>query len=121
MLRSLHCEGGIGTTIKKAKKILTDNTNIVHYFCKQTGQDIPVGTLREIFFVNQLAYQQPVYYTTYGDYTIHRQGKKYCFEIGGKSKKADQLKQIDHGYVIKDDILIGSTNTIPLRTCGFLY
>ena len=41
------------------------------------------------------------------------------FEIGGKSKTASQLRGKE-GYLVKDDILIGDSQTIPLYLFGFL-
>lgn len=43
------------------------------------------------------------------------------FEIGGQKKDKKQIKTIDSGYVVKDDIEIGYLNTIPLWHFGLMY
>ena len=46
---------------------------------------------------------------------------KYTFEVGGKNKKKKQIAGIPHSFVVKDGILLGSGNIIPLHLFGFLY
>ena len=46
---------------------------------------------------------------------------KYTFEVGGKGKKYNQIKDIPNSFVVADDIEIGSGNKIPLYLFGFLY
>jgi len=43
------------------------------------------------------------------------------FEIGGKSKTRKQIAEVENSFVVKDDIDIGTENTIPLWMFGFLY
>jgi len=45
----------------------------------------------------------------------------YTFEVGGKRKSFDQIKNIPNSYVVADDIEIGHNNKIPLWLFGFLY
>lgn len=56
---------------------------------------------------------------------IHMPGKgdfvvdgKYLFEVGGKSKKFNQIKDIESSYVVADGIEIGFGNKIPLWLFG---
>ena len=53
-----------------------------------------------------------------GDFLVD---KKYLFEIGGKSKSFEQIKDIENSFVVADDIEIGSGNRIPMWLFGFLY
>ena len=43
------------------------------------------------------------------------------FEVGGKSKGQKQIKDIENGYVVKDDIEQGFLNVIPLWQLGLTY
>jgi hypothetical protein len=43
------------------------------------------------------------------------------FEIGGKNKKPSQLPPNEPGYLLVDNIEIGSGGRIPLYLTGFLY
>ena len=56
--------------------------------------------------------------TTKGDFQIDG---KYTLEVGGKSKKFKQIKDMPNSFVVADDIEIGSGNKIPLWLFGFLY
>ena len=47
--------------------------------------------------------------------------EKYTFEIGGKNKSFEQIKDVSNSYVVADDIEIGFNHKIPLFLFGFLY
>ena len=53
-----------------------------------------------------------------GDFVIDG---KSLFEIGGRGKGFDQIKDIPESYVVSDDIEVGRGNKIPLWLFGFLY
>jgi hypothetical protein len=53
-----------------------------------------------------------------GDFLIDN---KYVFEIGGKKKDFQQLKNVKNAYLACDDIEIGMGSKIPLWLFGFLY
>ena len=55
-----------------------------------------IGTIREVFVVNQLSYQHKVEYTKAGDLLVD---KKYTIEIGGKSKDGKQIANIHDSYI----------------------
>ena len=61
---------------------------------------------------HQLSYPQK------GDFLVD---EKYTFEIGGKNKSFEQIKNINNSYVVADDIEIGFANKLPLWLFGFLY
>ena len=46
---------------------------------------------------------------------------KYTFEVGGKTKTFNQIKDISNSFVVADDIEIGHKNKIPLWIFGMLY
>lgn len=43
------------------------------------------------------------------------------FEVGGRSKGQKQIKDIENGYIVKDDIERGYLNTISLWQLGLTY
>jgi predicted AAA+ superfamily ATPase len=101
--------------MKKPEKILISNTNL----CYALGYDfVNTGSLREIFFVNQLNVNHSITLPKSGDYLIDG---KYTFEVGGPGKSFDQIKDIDNSYLALDETETGIFNKIPLWLFGFLY
>ena len=97
-------------------KIYMENTNLLYAL---TFKDVNKGTLREVFMVNQLAYQHRVEYCTRNaDYTID---SKYTIEVGGKSKDGKQIANTKQAFIAADDIEYSAGNKIPLWAFGFLY
>ena len=47
--------------------------------------------------------------------------EKYVFEIGGKNKDFNQIKNIENSFLALDDIEYGYNKKIPLWVFGFLY
>lgn len=45
----------------------------------------------------------------------------YSFEIGGKNKTKEQLKEVPNGYLALDNIEVGYGNQIPLWIFGLMY
>lgn len=103
------------TQLQKPDKLYLENTNLAFTFGKA---DTDTGNRRETFFANQLGYKHRLEYTDEGDFKINR---KYIFEIGGKNKTKKQIKAVKNNFVVRDDLEIGSGNTIPLWLFGFLY
>ena len=79
---------------------------------------VDIGTLRETFFCNQLSQNHEVRYPKSGDFMIDR---KYLFEVGGKGKNFDQIKDIPNSYLAVDNTEVGYQNRIPLWMFGLLY
>lgn len=79
---------------------------------------IDTGTLRETFFLNQLSLGHEVRYPKVGDFLVDR---NYLFEVGGKGKTFDQIKDIPNSYLAVDDTETGHGNRIPLWMFGLLY
>ncbi len=106
--------------IRKPEKVFLDNTTLYHSVCFDLGQSIDTGTMRELFFISSLINSgENIFYSKKaGDYKVN----EYVFEIGGKSKKGKQIRGLkNEAFLIKDDILIGNKNSIPLYLFGFLY
>ncbi len=81
-------------------------------------EKVNVGTLRETLFLNQVSHAHSVLYPKCGDFEVDG---KYLFEIGGKSKTFEQIKDIENSYLAVADTEIGRRNRIPLWMFGFLY
>jgi predicted AAA+ superfamily ATPase len=106
---------GLGL-LNKPEKVYLNNPNL---FYALSGISTPnIGTIRESFFMQQLSTSHKISYSKESDFLIDR---KYTFEIGGKSKKPKQIKNLKNAYVVKDNIEYGHSNTIPLWLFGFLY
>ncbi len=103
------------TRLQKPDKLYLDNTNLLYTIAPQNVQ---IGHVRETFFANQLAHKNLVEYTYVGDFKINRE---LTFEIGGKHKSKDQIKELQNAFIAADDIEIGFQEKIPLWLFGFLY
>ena len=104
---------GLGA-LGKPEKVYLDNTNIL-YNLSDGREDI--GSVRETFFFNQMRVNHLVTASKISDFQIGN----LTFEVGGKSKTADQLRGAEKGYVVKDDIEFGHGNVVPLWAFGLNY
>ncbi len=116
IITSLHKSDKKMDGLKKADKIYPDNT--CQLFSLSADAAVDKGTLREVFFISMLKAKHIITLPTLGDFLID---KKYTFEIGGKGKDFDQIKDLPDAYLVVDDTLQGFHNKIPLWIWGFLY
>lgn len=101
--------------MSKPDKIYLDNTNIMY----SLTDNINIGTKRETFFLNQLrSAGHEVLYPKTGDFVVD---SKYLFEVGGKDKSFNQIKDIPDSFLAIDDVEIGREGKIPLWMFGLLY
>ena len=112
---NLNTEAGGISKLQKPTKLYLNNTNLM--FVLQ-NEILNLGTLRELFFANQLKYKHSLTIPQSGDFLIDN---KYTVEIGGKDKTFKQIEMIENAYVVADDIEFGFGNKIPLWLFGFLY
>jgi len=106
---------GIGMrAVNKPDKLLLDNPNLFQILCGNANS----GAIRESYFVSQVGIKHQVHFYNKGDFIVD---DKYVFEVGGASKKEKQLQGNKNGYIVLDDVEIGSGNKIPLWLFGFLY
>lgn len=96
------------------EKIFLGNTNLMYAL----GNRVNEGTLRETFFFNQVSLGHEVCASVQGDFMVD---DKYLFEIGGKNKTFEQIKDVQDSYLAVDGIDVGSRNRIPLWMFGLLY
>jgi predicted AAA+ superfamily ATPase len=99
--------------LTKPDKVLLNNTNLACVL----GENVNIGSARETFFVNQLSVVSDIYLVKQGDFVVD----KYTFEVGGKTKRFDQIKDLPNSFTVADDIEIGYKNKIPLWLFGMLY
>lgn len=105
--------GGI-RGLGKVDKVYLDNTNLIFNLADDIQNK---GNIRETFFLNQTRVKHQVTSSATTDFCID----EFNFEIGGRNKGQQQIKTVENGYVIKDDIEIGYLNTIPLWHFGLMY
>jgi len=105
----------------KPEKIFLANPNLMY------TKEPNIGNLRETFFVNQLdnyyknkqsLNDESIFTSKQGDFYCE---EKYTFEVGGKNKGFNQIKDIPNSYVVSDDLEVGMGNKIALWLFGFLY
>lgn len=101
-------------SLGKVNKVYLNNTNLISNL---SGTNANTGNIRETFFMNQLGVNHKLFSSEKGDFIMNNK----VFEIGGKKKTNKQIKEIDNGFIIKDDIEHGFGNTIPLWHFGLMY
>ncbi|MBE0509027.1 MAG: AAA family ATPase, partial [Marinospirillum sp.] len=99
-------------TLEKPEKIYLNNTNLLY------TREPEIGTVRETFFLSQLAYSDEVTAARKGDFTINN---VYTVEVGGKNKDFSQIKDIPSSFLALDDLERGFGAKVPLWLFGFLY
>ncbi len=114
LLRHITYEAKRFKNVQKPDKLYLSNTNLCEALCINCEK----GTKREIFFASQVSYSHSIYYLDRGDFLVD---EKFVFEIGGKNKGFEQIKDIKNSYVAVDDIETGFKNKVPLWLFGFLY
>lgn len=114
LLRHIVYEGKRFKSMQKPDKLYLANTTLFSSLCLEPQ----IGTLRESFFASQVSVNSSIYYIDKGDFLIDEQ---YTFEIGGKNKGFEQIKDVQNSYVVADGIETGFKNKLPLWLFGFLY
>jgi predicted AAA+ superfamily ATPase len=100
--------------LSKPDKIYLNNSNLMYALTPQVDK----GSLRETFFCNQASAVSSVVLPKNGDFLVDG---KYLFEVGGKNKTFEQIKDLPDSYLAVDDIEFGHKNRIPLWMFGLLY
>lgn len=115
LLNLLYVEEKGINSLNKPEKIFLHHPNLMYNLAPASSN---IGNVRETFFFNQLSQKHIVYASKHADFVVNN---KYHFEIGGKNKTQKQIQKLDTAFIVKDDIEIGSDNSIPLWLFGFLY
>jgi len=105
--------------LKASEKIYLANPNLYQTISTEIGHESKVGTVRELFFINMLKNSgHQVCYSKVGDFEVNNT----IYEIGGKGKTKKQIRGAEQqAFLVKDDILYGGKQEIPLHLFGFLY
>ena len=104
---------GIGQ-LGKVDKVYIDNTNLIFALAEESPE---TGNIRETFFFNQMRVKNKVYRSEKGDFNINN----ITFEVGGKNKTSEQIKDLKNTYIVKDDVEYGYQNVLPLWAFGLNY
>ena len=115
LIRSLSRITGKLSEIEQIEKVYLGNTNQLYAF---TFSAPKIGTVRETFFLSTLQVQHQVIAPKSGDFKVNDQ---FTFEVGGKKKGFEQIKDQKNSYLALDNIEIGIDKKIPLWLFGFLY
>jgi predicted AAA+ superfamily ATPase len=123
LLNLVHSQGRGYSKLAKPEKIYLENSNLMYAVSDQ----VHVGTLREIFFVNQIKnalnlqpafLENSVELSSRGDFLVN---SELVFEVGGRNKTTRQIAGMYNAYVAADNIENGFSKKIPLWLFGFLY
>ena len=98
----------------KPEKLYMENPNLLYAMTNNAE----IGTVRETFFVNQLKTAHSLFFSGTGDFRVD---EVFTFEVGGKGKTFEQIKDVPDSYLAVDDTEIGYGNKIPLWLFGLLY
>ena len=102
--------------LQKPDKIYIDNPNMLYAW---STTPVKIGTIREIFAVNQLASTHNVEFgKRNGDFRVDG---KYTFEIGGEDKNFSQIANIPNSYILSDNMETAIGHKLPIWAIGFLY
>ncbi|MCI0471133.1 MAG: AAA family ATPase [Candidatus Aminicenantes bacterium] len=107
--------GGL-KVLEKPDKIFLNDTNLM--YAVGARENLQKGNIRENFFANTLSADHRVTIPDKGDFLVDG---VYTFEVGGKGKGFDQIKDMKNSFLSLDDIEIGVGNKIPLWLFGFLF
>lgn len=102
--------------LDKPEKVYLGTTNQIYAISNNQAADI--GSIRETFFLSSLKDKFELTVPAKGDFMVDN---KYIFEIGGKNKGFEQIKNQDNAYLAIDGIENGFDKKIPLWLFGFLY
>lgn len=100
--------------LSKPEKVYLDNTNLMY----SLAPNADIGNIRETFFANQLKQTHEVTFSGQGDFRVDN---TYTFEVGGKTKTFNQIKEVPNSYLAIDNVEYGTGQRIPLWMFGFLY
>ena len=114
MIAQLRDDTGGIRGLGKVDKVYLDNTNLIYNLADDTSN---IGNIRETFFLNQTRVKHDVFASSVADFLVDDK----TFEVGGKKKGQKQIKEIENGYIVKDDIENGYLNIIPLWQFGLTY
>ena len=119
MVRVLYPVAHGNQLLRKPSKVYLDNTTLHSVVNTFLSEKLDLGTQRELVFMQFLmGAGLRIFFSNKADFQVN----DIIFEIGGKNKTKEQLKAFKgEKKLVKDDILVGFKNEIPLYLFGFLY
>ncbi|MCH6235598.1 AAA family ATPase [Aquiflexum sp. AIY15W] len=115
IIRMINMTGKSMGSLQKPDKIYFENPNFTYALQAEAN----IGAVRETFFINQLSNSgNDISLSKDGDFLVEG---KYIFEVGGKNKGFDQIKDMENSHLALDEMEIGFGKKIPLWLFGFLY
>ena len=118
LLNELFHPGRGNALVRKPSKLYLSNTNLLRAINRSLKLEGDLGSIRETFFVNQVAAIHKLSLQDKGDFLID---DKILIEVGGKGKTDKQIRGKQDAYLALDDTPTGFGNKIPLYLFGFLY
>lgn len=114
-LINLLPEKATGTKIlEKIEKVYLNNPNAAYALVSAEPE---IGNIRETIFFAWLRTRYAVTASPVSDFEV--EGR--TFELGGRHKGQRQIKEVQDGYIVKDDTEYPFENQIPLWMFGFVY
>ncbi len=101
--------------IHSSGKVYLDNPNQMQALSPENQNS---GTKRELFFLDMLSSCHQITVPLSGDFLVDGH---FVFEIGGRNKKFNQIKNEKTAFLANDSIEVGIGNKLPLWLLGFLY
>lgn len=98
----------------KVEKVFLGNTNLMYALATENTN---IGNIRETFFLSQMMVRNEITASPEADFIVNGN----TFEVGGKNKQQQQIKEISNAFIVKDDIEFGYDKTLPLWAFGFNY
>lgn len=114
LIRQLNFAPDGMNLVQKVDKIYLGNTCFIYALADENPD---IGNIRETFFYCAMCVNHKVTSSPAADFLV----KDHTFEVGGKSKKQKQIKNVNDAFIVKDDIENAYMNIIPLWTFGFNY
>ena len=114
LFNALKEKGTGDSLLRKVEKLYLNNSNIA-YAISDIKPDS--GTVRETMFLAWMSESFKVTASTVSDFEVDG----ITFEVGGKSKKGRQIKDLENAYIVKDNVEYAVGNSIPIWMFGFVY
>ena len=114
LLNGLKEKGASDVIIQKVEKLYLNNSNIA---CAISDSKPDEGNIRETLFLTWMRETHHVTVSKISDFEIDG----ITFEVGGKNKKGQQVKDAAIAYLVKDGIEYAVGNSIPIWMFGFVY
>lgn len=115
LFNALREPGHSDNLLTKTEKLYLGNSNIA-YSLSEDGR-IDDGTMRETNFLSWTKQVRTPTSSRISDFEING----ITFEVGGRNKKGEQIREAKVSYLVKDNLEYASGHSVPIWMFGFLY